>query len=142
MPLWHQLFQALGRFQRRNFTPCAPIRWAALFRSQLPHWPALAAFLVLVTWWTLESGGVAIIETRAFDGSIRSTHVWFAEPDGELWLEAGTPSNPWFLDTQREPLVSFTSEVHSGQFIAKPIDIPNAHDRIRSLLRSKYGLRD
>ena len=51
---------------------------------------------VAVTWWVLEAGGVAVIETRSPDGMLRSTHVWYAEPDGELWLEAGTPENPWY----------------------------------------------
>lgn len=56
---------------------------------------ALAVFR-LVTWWALETSGVPVIETRTPDGTLRSTHVWFAELDGELWLEAGTPDNPWF----------------------------------------------
>ena len=102
---------------------------------------ALAA-LVLVTWWALESGGVAVLETRAPDGSLRSTHVWFAEPDGKLWLEAGTPENSWYLDIQRDPLVSFSSLRRSGRYVAELLPDPGAHDRIRSLLREKYGVRD
>ena len=43
----------------------------------------LAAFGA-TTWWALESGGVAVIETRAPDGTVRSTHVWYAEPNEEL----------------------------------------------------------
>ena len=95
-----------------------------------------------VTWWALESGGVAVVGTRAPDGSTRSTHVWFAEPDGELWLEAGTPTNAWYLDVQRDPQVSFRSEDRSGQFTAQLIAEPGAHETIRALLREKYGVRD
>ena len=98
--------------------------------------------LGLITWWALESSGVAVLETRASDGSLRSTHVWFAEPDGELWLEAGTPENAWYLDVQRDPLVAFSSLERSGQYTARRVEDPGAHDQIRSLLRAKYGLRD
>ena len=102
----------------------------------------LVISLGLFTWWALESGGVAIVETRAPDGSTRSTHVWFVEPDGELWLEAGTPSNPWYLDAQLEPLVSLTADDLYGEFLVETLEHPGARDRIRSLLRSKYGVRD
>jgi hypothetical protein len=94
------------------------------------------------TWWALESSGIAIIETHAPDGSVRSTHVWFAEPGGEIWLEAGTPKNPWYTDIQRDPVLSFSSGRRSQQFIARPIEDRDAHGKVRSLLREKYGLRD
>lgn len=103
---------------------------------------AAVAVFVLITWWALESGGVAVIETRAEDGSLRSTHVWFAEPEGELWVEAGTPENGWYLDIQREPVLSFSADGRSGRYFAEPLSGINTHLRIRSLLREKYGLRD
>jgi hypothetical protein len=90
---------------------------------------SLAAALVLLvafTWWALESSGVAILETRAADGSLRSTHVWFAEPDGELWVEAGAPDNAWYRDVQRDPRVSFTASGRSGRYLAERIDEPGA----------------
>ena len=83
-----------------------------------------------------------MVETRAPDGSTRPTHVWFAESNDELWVEAGDPSNPWFLDVQREPLVSLRSDHRSGEFLAEIHDRPDARERLRSLLRSKYGVRD
>lgn len=101
----------------------------------------LAAF-ALTTWWALESSGVAVIETRSTDGSLRATHVWFAEPEGELWLEAATPSSPWLQDVQRDPVLSFSAAGRSGRYAAHPIPGPAAHEKIRSLLREKYGLRD
>jgi hypothetical protein len=106
---------------------------------------SFAAALVLLgafTWWALESSGVAILETCAVDGSLRSTHVWFAERDGELWLEAGAPDNAWYRDVQRDPRVSFTASERSGRYLAERVDEPGARDQIRSLLRTKYGLRD
>jgi hypothetical protein len=101
----------------------------------------VAAFLG-TTWWALESGGVAVLETRAPGGGLRSTHVWYAEPNGELWLEAGTPENAWFEDVRRDPTLRFRAEGRSGRYLAQPLEEPGAHARIRSLLRRKYGLRD
>ncbi len=98
----------------------------------------LAAF----TWWALESSGVAVLETSAPDGTRRSTHVWFAESDGELWLEAGAPDNAWLLDVQRDPVVRLSTPARSGQYVARRVEDPGARERIRSLLREKYGVRD
>lgn len=109
---------------------------------------ALAAAAVLfvgfvaITWWALEAGGVAIVETHAPDGSIRATHVWFAEPDGELWLEAGSPENPWFADVRRDPRLSFRADGRGGEYLGEPIEEPAARARVRAELRAKYGLRD
>ncbi len=101
----------------------------------------LAAF-VATTWWALESGGVAVIETRTADDSVRFTHVWYTEPDGELWLEAGTPENGWFIDIQESADVRFETDGHSVRYIARPEEDPSGHDRIRFLIRGKYGIRD
>jgi len=103
---------------------------------------ALVAAFVAVTGWALESGGVAVIETRDADGGMRTTRVWYAEPDGELWLEAGTPENPWFVDVQGDPAITFTSDAGPQQYVARAVEDPSGHSRIRSLLREKYGLRD
>ena len=106
---------------------------------------ATLVLLALFTWWALESSGVAILETRSADGTLRSTHVWYAEPNSELWLEAGTPENSWYLDVQHDPIVSFSApgrSGRSGRYIARRVEDPTAHDEIRSHLRDKYGLRD
>ena len=101
----------------------------------------LAAFGA-VTWWALESRGVAVIETRTADDSVRFTHVWYTEPNGELWLEAGTPGNGWFIDVQENPDVRFEANGQSAPYIARPVEELSGHDRIRSLIRAKYGFRD
>jgi hypothetical protein len=102
----------------------------------------IAVGFVLFTWWALEWEGVAILETRMADGSVRSTHVWYAEPDGELWVEAGTPQNGWYVDVQKDAVVSFHTPERSGEYLAEPIAGEDAHRRIRRLLQEKYGLRD
>jgi hypothetical protein len=102
---------------------------------------AIVAFGV-VTWWALESGGVAVLETRQADGSLRETHVWFVVRDGELWVEAGAPENGWFLDVRQDPVLDFRSDELSGSYRARVDRDPGAHPRLRAELRAKYGLRD
>ena len=101
-----------------------------------------AVSFALFTWWALESSGVAIIETRMQSGSLRFTHVWFVEPTGELWIEAGTPENGWYVDVQTESAITFATDGRSGKYNARPIRDPRARTRIRTLLREKYGIRD
>jgi len=103
---------------------------------------ALVVGFVAITWLALEAGGVAIVETRAADGSVRSTHVWFVEPEGELWLEAGSARNPWFEDLSRDSRITLRADDRAGAYLAKPFEDPDARARIRALLREKYGLRD
>ena len=108
----------------------------------------LVAVVVLIlavgamTWWALESGGVATLETRDPSGGMRRTHVWFAEPDGEIWLEAGTPENAWFRDVQEDPTVILRADERTDRYVARPGYEPEGHHRIRSLMREKYGFRD
>ena len=104
--------------------------------------PALVLAFAATTWWALESSGVAVIETRTPEGGVRSTHVWYTEPNGELWLEAGTPENPWFQDVQQNAVVTFTANGRSARYVARAEDGAPGHARIRSLIRDKYGLRD
>ena len=69
--------------------------------------------------------------------------IWYDyQPGGELWLEAGTPENPWYLDVGREPALSFSSPTRSGEFLARPHPGEAPRQRVRSQLREKYGLRD
>lgn len=103
---------------------------------------ATGAGLVGLTWWALESGGVAIVETQSPDGSTRATHLWFVASGGQLWVEAGTPDNPWFRDIQTSPILTLRIDGWSSPFRAEVVDEPATQQRIRGLLREKYGLRD
>jgi hypothetical protein len=101
----------------------------------------LVAFAAL-TWLALEAGDVAIVETRADDGSSRATHVWFTESDGELWLEAGSPENPWFADLGRDPRLVLRAEGHDGDYLGERRDDLESRARVRARLLEKYGWRD
>jgi len=102
----------------------------------------LVAAFGVTTWWALESDGVAAVETVAADGTVRVTHVWYSETNGELWLEAGSPENGWFQDVQQNPSLTLTIDGRSVRYMARPIVDPSGHPRIRSLMREKYGFRD
>jgi len=95
-----------------------------------------------VTWWALESGGVAVVATRTPEGGERETHVWYAHHEGRLWLEAGTPENPWFQDVLRTPRVTLSIDGDVRLYVAQPTLDPAAHEMIRARLREKYGFRD
>jgi hypothetical protein len=95
-----------------------------------------------VTWAALESSGVAILETRDTDGDTRHTRVWFAEHQRAIWLEAATPEREWLRDVQRSPRVVLRRGSNVEQFEAFPLPGESSHERIRELLRAKYGWRD
>jgi hypothetical protein len=103
---------------------------------------ALAIAFGATTWWALESGGIAVVETRSPEGTVRSTHVWYVERGGELWLEAGSPENGWFRDVQNDPVLTFRADGNSARYVARPVEDSSTHQRVRSLVREKYGIRD
>ena len=111
--------------------------------KSLPRILAIALLgSALFTWWALESSGVAVIETRSAEGMPRSTHIWYAESGQQIWLEAGTPDNGWYVDIQANPLVSFEADELSGRYRAMPMLDAAARHQMRSLLMKKYGIRD
>lgn len=102
---------------------------------------ALLAAVGLGTWLALEISGVAIVTTTRETGEPRETHVWYVEEGGVLWLEAGAPGNPWFVDVGREPLLTFrTADRPAARYRAVPV--PGRSAAVRAQLRRKYGLRD
>jgi hypothetical protein len=102
---------------------------------------ALAGFAA-VTGLALESGGVAVFETRAPDGTPRTTRVWLAEEEGSLLLEAANAERPWYRDVLLDPLVRLEREGSNLPFRALPEPGDAGHRRIRELLRARYGWRD
>jgi hypothetical protein len=107
----------------------------------------VTGFLLLLvfaglTWWALESSGVAVLETQRPDGSTRSTHVWHVTHNGMIWLEAGTPENAWFQDVEGSPGVVLRLEGRSAEYLAERVRESSGHATIRTLLREKYGFRD
>ena len=106
---------------------------------------ALVTLVVLfagVTYAALELGGVARVETQQADGSLRETHVWFVKNRRELWLEAGTPDNGWFVDVQQTGELDLAIDGRLFRYQAEISRDPGDRKRVRGLLRQKYGWRD
>ena len=95
-----------------------------------------------LTAWALESSGVGVLRTRKSDGSARETHVWYAADGGSLWIEAATPERKFLDDVRRNPEVTLTHDRETATYRARIADTPADHERVRALLRAKYGLRD
>jgi hypothetical protein len=95
-----------------------------------------------ITWWALESGDVAIIETRRSDGSVRETRVWWFEASGQLWLEAGSPSNGWFEDVSANPHIVIRRDGPPEEYVAVIVPEITHHAWVRSAIRERYGFRD
>jgi len=102
----------------------------------------LAALFAAGTWWALESGGVAVLETTDAAGGTRRTHVWVAEDGREVWIEAATPERRWLDDIRRAPGVVLHRDGGAARFTAVAVPGPGAAGRIRRMLRAKYGVRD
>jgi hypothetical protein len=102
---------------------------------------ALAGFAAL-TAVALESGGVAVLETRTPGGTPRTTRVWVAEEDGSLLVEAADAERPWYRDVLLDPVVSLAREGRKDAFRAVPEPGDAGHRRVRERLRARYGWRD
>ena len=99
----------------------------------------LVAGFAAITWLALESGGVAVIETRAPDGTTHATHVWTVERDGALWLEAGSPSNAWFADLTRDPHLRLRVDGATRDAVAEIVPEKSRRDPRRAARRSTAG---
>jgi hypothetical protein len=95
-----------------------------------------------ITWWTLESSGVAVLRTQRADASPRETRIWYVDHDGTIWVEAATAARGFLLDIRRTPEVTLSRGRESSASHAEVLDLPSGHERIRALLRDKYGFRD
>ena len=102
---------------------------------------ALLGFGV-ITWYALEGVDVAILRTRAPDGSVRETHVWVAGDGDDLLLEAATPERGWLYDVVERPEVELEYAGATANWHALPEPGVDGHERIRALLRAKYGWAD
>jgi reactive intermediate/imine deaminase len=103
---------------------------------------ALALALGAFTWWALESGDVAVLVTERAGGGARETHVWWVADEGALLVEAATPERAWLAEALAAGELELERNGLRERFRVERSDTPEAHARIRALLREKYGLRD
>ena len=98
--------------------------------------------LVVLTYAALELGDVLLVQTHDLDRNPRVTHIWFVESEEQLLLEAGNPNNPWVQDLDRAKSIRIIGHGLDGEYTFSVRDASRDHQRIRSLMRKKYGWRD
>ena len=104
---------------------------------------ALGLGFVVITGLALEAGDVAVLTTQRPDGSARETHVWWAEQEGVLWVEAATPERAWLAEALAAGVVEVERDARRERMrVERALGTADAHVRVRALLREKYGLRD
>lgn len=104
---------------------------------------AVLAAVAGVTYVALELGQVTVVETygSAEEGP-RLTHVWFVRTEASLLLEAGHPDNPWVRDLAHATTLRLIGEDTDGEYTFVRHQQPSDHERIRGMMRTKYGWRD
>ncbi len=108
---------------------------------------ALVALVLLValgavTLFSLEASDVAVLVTPRPDGRVRETHVWWVDDGGALLVEAATPERAWLAEARAAGEIEVERDGRRERFRVERSDAPGAHDRVRALLRAKYGWRD
>ncbi|HSJ98618.1 MAG TPA: hypothetical protein VLC53_16200 [Myxococcota bacterium] len=95
-----------------------------------------------VTWVALESNEVAVLRTRTPAGDFDTTRVWVADADGAALIEAATPERAWYQSLRTQPEVELLRDGAPLRYRALPEPGPEGRERIRALLREKYGWAD
>ncbi|MEB2345354.1 MAG: hypothetical protein OZ948_11495 [Deltaproteobacteria bacterium] len=101
-----------------------------------------AALFGAITWFALESNEVAVLRTRTPTGAFEETRVWVADVDGAALIEAATPERPWYQSLRTHPDVELLRDGAPLRYRALPEPGPEGRERIRTLLRAKYGWAD
>jgi hypothetical protein len=102
---------------------------------------AVIAF-ALVTVAALEGREVVVVETTDALGRPRRTRTWVADDAGSAWIEAANPDRPFLEDLQHVPALVLERGGVRRSCRAEVAANPDGHDRIRRLLRARYGWAD
>ena len=102
----------------------------------------LVAVFIGITVIATEGQEVVVLSTRAQDGSTRQTRVWVADADGAAWIESANSERELYADIRRSPAVSLYRDGKSHLYLARSFADAEGNQRIRSLLREKYGWAD
>jgi len=99
--------------------------------------------MLAITYIALEQSDVLVVET--FDKSLqqpRYTHIWYVEIEGQIYLEAGHPQNPWVQDLENGHTLAIQGANLDGWYAFTIGNLDEEHQKIRALMRKKYGWRD
>jgi hypothetical protein len=89
----------------------------------------------------LEGAEVVVLRTGA-PGAPRETRVWVADADGAWWIEAANPSRPFLRELGADDRLEVRRFGRWHRCRATVAPDPGGHERIRRLLRARYGWRD
>ena len=96
-----------------------------------------------ITFFALEYGDVAVVETMdKSTGKQRLTHIWHVQTGDQLFLEGGSPTNPWVQDLEYLSTIRLIGNGIDGEYAFVIRDDDDNHAEIRALMRAKYGWRD
>lgn len=98
--------------------------------------------LVGTTLLALEGGEVVRLHTVSPAGSPRVTRVWIADEDGAAWVEAADPERPFLADLRSGSALELERGAERRACRATVAAEPGGHERIRRLLRQRYGWKD
>jgi hypothetical protein len=111
------------------------------------RWLVVVAAVGLVlfgglTLYALEGHEVVVLRTTDEHGRPRDTRVWIADDGDHAWIEAATPERAFYRDLLAHPEAELRRGDASSRVHAIAVPGAEAHARIRTLLRAKYGLAD
>ena len=101
-----------------------------------------AAAFALVTLVALEGREVVVLETTTPAGALRRTRTWIADADGSAWVEAANPERPFLQDLRHRPELVLERAGARRTCTVEVWPNPEGHERIRRLLRERYGWAD
>lgn len=90
----------------------------------------------------LEGNEVVVLVTVDAAGGRRETRAWIAEEDGAFWIEAAHPERGFYEDILAGSGVDIEGGDRRRSYRALPAENPHGHEKIRALLRAKYGWAD
>ena len=99
------------------------------------------AFAV-VTLIALEGREVVVVETEDGEGSTHRTRTWIADDADGTWIEAANPARPFVADVRRSATVVLERGGVRRTCRAELVPNPDGHERVRRLLRDRYGWAD
>jgi hypothetical protein len=95
-----------------------------------------------VTLVALEGREVVVVETTGGDGAMHRTRTWVADDADGTWIEAANPERPFVADLGRSTTLVLERGGVRRSCRAEVVPNPAGHERVRRLLRDRYGWAD
>jgi hypothetical protein len=103
---------------------------------------ALFGLSAATTLVALEGREVVLLRTFASNADVHEARVWVADDRGVTWIEVADAGKEFYRRMLADPHVEVVRGGTAARYHAEPDLSRAAHDRIRNLLRKKYGWAD